>query len=89
MKINNNLEQQAQALYKSWFVDFELNSGVMPSNWKISQLASIAKISTKVFSPAKNPNVEVEHYSIPSYDEKHYPIFENSNGIKSNKYCLT
>ena len=88
-KINNNLEKQAQALYKSWFVDFELNSGVMPSDWKISQLASIAKISTKVFSPAKNPNVEVEHYSIPSYDEKHYPIFEISNGIKSNKYCLT
>ena len=88
-EINNNLEKQAQALYKSWFVDFELNSGVMPSDWKISQLASIAKISTKVFSPAKNPNVEVEHYSIPSYDEKHYPIFEISNGIKSNKYCLT
>ena len=34
--INNNLEQQAQALYKSWFVDFELNSGVMPSDWEIS-----------------------------------------------------
>ena len=89
MKINNNLEKEAQALYKSWFVDFELNSGVMPSDWKISQLASIAKISTKTFSPAKNPNVEVEHYSIPAYDEKHYPIFEISNGIKSNKYCLT
>lgn len=87
--INNNLEKEAQALYKSWFVDFELNSGVMPSDWKISQLASIAKISTKTFSPAKNPNVEVEHYSIPAYDEKHYPIFEISNGIKSNKYCLT
>lgn len=88
-KINNNLEKEAQALYKSWFVDFELNSGVMPSDWKISQLTSIAKISTKTFSPAKNPNVEVEHYSIPAYDEKHYPIFEISNGIKSNKYCLT
>lgn len=60
--INNNLEQQAQALYKSWFVDFELNSGVMPSDWKVSQLGSVAKISTEVFSPAKNPNVEVEHY---------------------------
>lgn len=88
-KINNNLEQQAQTLYKSWFVDFELNSGVMPSDWKVSQLGSIAKISTEVFSPAKNPNVEVEHYSIPAYDEKHYPIFETSNGIKSNKYRLT
>lgn len=88
-KINNNLEQQAQALYKSWFVDFELNSGVMPSDWKVSQLGSVAKISTEVFSPAKNPNVEVEHYSIPAYDEKHYPMFETSNGIKSNKYRLT
>lgn len=85
----NNLEQQAQAIFKSWFVDFEAYDGVMPSNWHISQLGSIARISTEVFSPSKKPNVEVEHYSIPSYDEKHYPVFESSNGIKSNKYCLT
>ena len=88
-KINNNLEQQAQAIFKSWFVDFELNYGIMPSDWKVSQLGSIAKISTEVFSPAKNPNVEVEHYSIPAYDEKRYPVFETSNGIKSNKYRLS
>lgn len=88
-EINNNLEQQAQAIFKSWFVDFEPFGGVMPSNWHISQLGSIARISTEVFSPSKNPNVEVEHYSIPSYDEKHYPVFENSDGIKSNKYRLT
>ena len=88
-EINNNLEQQTQAIFKSWFVDFELNYGIMPSDWKISQLGSIAKISTKVFSPAKNPNVEVEHYSIPAYDEKRYPVFETSNGIKSNKYRLS
>lgn len=88
-KINNNLEQQTQAIFKSWFVDFELNYGIMPSDWKVSQLGSIAKISTEVFSPAKNPNVEVEHYSIPAYDEKRYPVFETSNGIKSNKYRLS
>lgn len=87
--INNNLEQQARAIFKAWFVDFELNSGIMPSNWHISQLGSVARISTEVFSPSKNPNVEVEHYSIPSYDEKHYPVFESSNGIKSNKFRLT
>lgn len=88
-EINNNLEQQTQAIFKSWFVDFELNYGIMPSDWKVSQLGSIAKISTEVFSPAKNPNVEVEHYSIPAYDEKRYPVFETSNGIKSNKYRLS
>lgn len=60
-EINNNLEQQTQAIFKSWFVDFELNYGIMPSYWKVSQLGSIAKILTEVFSPAKNPNVEVEH----------------------------
>ena len=88
-RINNNLEQQAQALFKAWFVDFELNSGIMPSHWHICQLGSVARISTEVFSPSKNPNVEVEHYSIPSYDEKRYPVFESSDGIKSNKYRLT
>ena len=88
-RINNNLEQQTQAIFKSWFVDFELNYGNMPSDWKVSQLGTIAKISTEVFSPAKNPNVEVEHYSIPAYDEKRYPVFETSNGIKSNKYRLS
>ena len=88
-EINNNLEQQTQAIFKSWFVDFELNYGNMPSDWKVSQLGTIAKISTEVFSPAKNPNVEVEHYSIPAYDEKRYPVFETSNGIKSNKYRLS
>lgn len=87
--INNNLEQQTQAIFKSWFVDFELNYRIMLPDWKVSQLGSIAKISTEVFSPAKNPNVEVEHYSIPAYDEKRYPVFETSNGIKSNKYRLS
>ena len=88
-KINNNLEQQAQALFKAWFVDFETNSGTMPSNWKTASLSSIARISTEVFSPSKNPNVEVEHYSIPALDENRYPVFEKSDGIKSNKYRLT
>lgn len=39
--INENLEQQAQALFKAWFVDFEPFGGVMPENWQtklISQL---------------------------------------------------
>lgn len=87
--VNNNLEQQAQALFKAWFVDFETNSGTMPSNWKTASLSSIARISTEVFSPSKNPNVEVEHYSIPALDENRYPVFEKSDGIKSNKYRLT
>lgn len=33
-KINQNLEAQAQAIFKSWFVDFEPFDGKMPADWK-------------------------------------------------------
>lgn len=44
-KINQNLEAQAQALFKSWFVDFEPFGGQMPSDWKIGRLGEIADIT--------------------------------------------
>ena len=34
-QINDNLEQQAQLLFKSWFVDFEPFNGTMPSDWEV------------------------------------------------------
>ena len=42
-KINNNLEQQAQAIFKLWFVDFEPFGKVMPSNWFIGTVDDLAK----------------------------------------------
>ena len=45
-KINENLEQQAQAIFKSWFVDFEPFGGVMPDDWRIGMLSEIAEISS-------------------------------------------
>lgn len=41
-KINANLEQQAQALFKAWFVDFEPFGGKMPEDWRVSSLTDIA-----------------------------------------------
>lgn len=41
-EINNNLEQQAKALFKSWFVEFEPFNGTMPSDWEIVPLEKIA-----------------------------------------------
>lgn len=40
-RINANLEQQAQALYKSWFVDFEPFGGKMPEDWREGTLGEI------------------------------------------------
>lgn len=43
-RINANLEQQAQALYKSWFVDFEPFGGKMPEDWKEGRLEDIGEV---------------------------------------------
>ena len=43
-KINENLEQQAQALFKSWFVDFEPFGGKMPEGWRVGKLGDFVEI---------------------------------------------
>ena len=45
-KINENLEQQAQALFKSWFVDFEPFGGKIPEGWKEGTLSDISTYSS-------------------------------------------
>lgn len=42
-RINRNLEEQAQALFKNWFVDFAPFGGNMPAGWKRGKLSDIAK----------------------------------------------
>ena len=88
-KINDNLTEQARSIFQSWFVDYEPFGGSKPSDWQPSTLGQIANMKTDSWSPVKNPDVVVEHYSIPSYDEQRFPVFEIASGIKSNKYLLT
>ena len=45
--INNNLEQQARSLFKSWFVDYIPFGNTMPSNWKNGKLKDILKLKRK------------------------------------------
>ena len=45
--INENLEQQAQALFKAWFVDFEPFGGVMPDDWQIVPLGELCDSISK------------------------------------------
>ena len=40
--INHNLQQQAQAVFKSWFIDFKPFGGKMPDDWKVESLLDIA-----------------------------------------------
>ena len=43
-RINANLEAQAQALFKSWFVDFEPWGGKMPEDWREGVLGDIVTV---------------------------------------------
>ena len=52
-RINENLEQQAQALFKSWFIDFEpfkdgkfvdSELGKIPEGWKVGNLEELVEV---------------------------------------------
>ena len=43
-QINDNLLEQMQALYKSWFVDYRPFGGVMPTSWTQTGIYSLANI---------------------------------------------
>lgn len=52
------------------------------------KLGQVLSISTKSLKPQDCFGEVWEHYSIPAYDEKHWPVFEPADGIKSNKYIV-
>ena len=85
-RINDNLEQQAQAIYHERFETVSPND--LPSEWRIVTLGEVATISNKSFNPLKEPEILLEHYSIPAFDEARFPVFELSTSIKSNKFII-
>ena len=85
-RLNDNLEQQAQAIYHEHFETVSPND--LPSDWRIVTLGEVATISNKSFNPLKEPEILLEHYSIPAFDEVRFPVFELSTSIKSNKFII-
>ena len=84
--VNDNLQQQAELLYHKRFET--VNRDKLPVGWRIVRLGDVATISKKSFNPAKEPEMMLEHYSIPAFDEAHFPVFEPSTAIKSNKFIV-
>lgn len=76
-QINSNLEQQAQALFKSWFIDFEPFDGKMPNDWKQYKIKEFVPVITG----KKNANV--------SSNTGKYPFFSCSQTIaRTNEYSF-
>lgn len=94
---NDNLEQQAQALFKSWFVDFEpfkddefveSEMGMIPKGWRVRELDEIIEISKQSINPNKSPEILFTHYSIPAYDREKQPDTQLGKEILSNKFVV-
>ena len=76
-KINTNLEQQAGALFKNWFVDFEPFGGKMPEGWKVGKLSEIADylngLAMQKFRPLEDeeglPVLKIKELRQGCYDE--------------------
>ncbi len=70
-RINHNLEEQAQALYKSWFVDFEpfkdgkfvdSELGMIPEGWQVKNLLEVASLYDSKRKPLSgNERSQMEH----------------------------
>ncbi len=94
-RINANLEEQAQALFKSWFVDFEpfkdgpfvdSELGKIPQGWRVETLSNLATVIKKGVTPSNSE--AYSHYSIPAYDDAHFPEKQSGETIKSGKYIV-
>lgn len=85
-QVNDNLEQQAQAIYHERFETASPDD--LHSGWRTVTLGEVATILNKSFNPLKEPEMLLEHYSIPAFDEARFPVFDLSTSIKSNKFII-
>ena len=56
--LNKNLEQQAQAIFKYWFVDFEPFGNNMPDNWTMGIINDLAE----EIICGKTPSTKIKEY---------------------------
>ena len=85
-RINHNLEEQAQALYKSWFVDFEpfkdgrfvdSEIGMIPEGWKVVHFLDIAKLCG-----GGTPKTDID-----AFWDGPIPFFTPKD-VKASPFCL-
>ena len=56
-KINENLQEQAQALFKSWFIDLDPFGGVVPETWRLGKLKDVLILKKHATKAGANPEL--------------------------------
>lgn len=87
--INNNLEQQAQAIFKSWFVDVSDSNNSSEKFGKFPQLATeltVGDIEMLVTDYVANGSFASLKENVTLYQEPNYAYFVRNTDLKTNTF---
>lgn len=100
-RINENLEQQAQVLFKSWFVDFKNSTvdklvsceiGIKPATWSLASLTDIADYINGLAMQKYRPIVDEVGIPVLKIKELRQGICDNTSDLCSpsikNEYIV-
>ena len=72
-EINKNLEEQARAIFDTWFISFDVFNGNIPKSWKTLKLSDVAKLSAGGDKPV--------NVSVTKSEQCPYPIYSNGTSL--------
>ncbi len=87
--INNNLEQQAQAIFKSWFIDVSDSNNSSEKFGKFPQLATeltVGDIEMLVTDYVANGSFASLKENVTLYQEPNYAYFVRNTDLKTNTF---
>ena len=82
-KKNHHLEQMAQAIFKSWFIDFDPFGGEKPSDWKTANLTDIAEFLNGLAMQKYRPLDNEENLPVLKIKELRQGVFDSSSDLCS------
>ncbi len=66
-KINDNLQQQAETLFKAWFIDFAPFDGIKPNNWVVYTLGEVTEMGAGGDKPKNTSKIKSAECPYPVY----------------------
>jgi len=93
-KINADLEEMAQAIFKNWFVDFEpfkdgkfvdSELGMIPEGWKVGKITDIGCLITDYVSNGSFASLK---QNVHLYEVKEYAQFIRNTDLKTNTFSV-
>jgi type I restriction enzyme S subunit len=90
-RINHHLELTAQAMFKSWFVDFEPWGGERPADWLEVELGDVATLNAGGDKPALCSSIPTNKCSIPIFSNgiDNFGLYGYTDIPRVTEECVT